>query len=273
MTKTEETYSKFTLSNQLSKEQIEFFDDNGFIHFKNFLQPNQVQGVIDALMILQEKWIADDVKQVNGIPIRYGFDENNNKIVHRFAFTSLHCELIHELANLSAIKSLTKLMDVPDARIAENEKDGVVVNQYINTGNSNMKQMGWHTDSLRDVFYGKRVMPMLNVGINLTDSKEQQGGLKVLKGTHKQGMYGMMFKKPYYVNNEADKNEVSIDTDAGDLTVHHGHIWHRVAPAPVIGIVSRRITMYIPIVCGKYMPKDENSFTPFYHKMNIFAKK
>lgn len=273
MTKTEAVYPKFILSNELTKEQIEFFDTNGFIHFKNFLQPDEVKEIIAAIMVLQNQWIAEDVKQVNGIPIRYGHDENNNPIVHRFAFTSLHCERVHQLAGHPFIKALTKLMDGIDARIAENEKDGVVVNQYINTGNSNMKQMGWHTDSLRDIFYGKRVLPMLNIGINLTDSKKEQGGLKVLKGTHKQGMYGMMFKKPYYVNNEADKNEVSIDTDAGDLTVHHGHIWHRVAAAPVTGIASKRITMYIPIVCGKYMPKDENSFTPFYHKMNIFAKK
>jgi phytanoyl-CoA hydroxylase len=28
--------------------------------------------------------------------------------------------------------------------------------------------------------------------------------------------------------------------------------------------------MYVPIITGKYMPKDENSKTPFYHR---FASK
>lgn len=268
-----ETYPRFTLDDELSGEQIQFFNANGYIHFKKFITPLQVQEILDALAVLQKKWVDQDVKQVNGIPIRYGFDDKHNKIVHRFAFTSLHCDEVHQLLKSPKLKALVKLLNMPGARIAENEKDGVVVNQYINAGSSKMKQMGWHTDSLRDIFYAQKVMPMLNVGICLTDSKKEQGGLKVLPGTHKQTLYNMLFKKPYYVNNEPDKNEVSIETDAGDLTVHHGHIWHRVATAPVTGRVSRRISMYIPIVCGKYMPKHEKSLTPFYHRMNIFAKK
>ena len=273
MTLPEESYHKFILNGEPTREQIAFFELNGFIHYKKFLDAASIQSIIGALNALQEKWIAEDVKEVNGIPIRYGYDENNKPIIHRFAFTSLHSEEVHNLVNHPSIQSLRKLLQIEDARLGENEKDGVVVNQYVNSSNSKMKQMGWHTDSLRDIFYGKRVRPMLNIGINLTDSKKEHGGLRVLRGTHKQSMYQMIFRKPYYVNNEQDENEVLIETDAGDITVHHGHIWHRVATAEMHGVESRRITMYIPIVCGKYSPKDSHSFTPIYHRMNIFAKK
>jgi len=268
-----ETYPKFYLHEELTKEQIGFFELNGFIHFKKFFNAEQVQEIIDALMKLQEKWIAENVKEVNGIPLRFGYDENNHLIIHRFAFSSLHSEYISHIVNLPAIQSLCGLLNEKDARIGENEKDGVVVNQYVNSANSKMKQMGWHTDSLRDIFYGRRILPMLNIGINLTDSKKEHGGLRVLKGTHKQSMYRMIFRKPYYVNNDQDENETVIETEAGDITVHHGHIWHRVATSDLEGKDSKRITMYIPIVCGKYSPKNENSFTPIYHKMNFFAKK
>ena len=268
-----ETYHTYSLQDNLTQEQISSFDLNGFIHFKKFLSESRIKEIIEALEVLQAKWIAANVKEVNGIPIRYGYDENNHLMIHRFAFTSLHSDVVKELVNSPALRSLCKLLPAPDARIGENEKDGVVVNQYVNSSNSKMKQMGWHTDSLRDIFYGRRVQPMLNIGINLTDSKKEHGGLRVLKGTHKQSMYQMIFRKPYYVNNERDENEVSIEAEAGDLTVHHGHIWHRVATSELQGKASRRITMYIPIVCGKYSPKDENSFTPIYHRMNIFAKK
>ena len=268
-----ESYDKFILNGEPTQEQIASFDLNGFIHFKKFLDEKTIQTVIEALIVLQEKWVAENVKEVNGIPIRYGWDENNKPIIHRFAFTSLHSEVVHKLVNHPSIQSLRKLLRVKDARLGENEKDGVVVNQYLNSSQSKMKQMGWHTDSLRDIFYGKRVLPMLNIGINLTDSKKIHGGLRVLKGTHKQSLYQMIFRKPYYVNNDEDENEVAIETDAGDITVHHGHIWHRVATSEIRGSESRRITMYIPIVCGKYAPKDEHSATPLYHRMNIFAKK
>ena len=35
---------------------------------------------------------------------------------------------------------------------------------------------------------------------------------------------------------------------------------------PGFGEKSRRRVMYVPVVTGKYMPKDKNSKTPFYHR-------
>ena len=51
----------------------------------------------------------------------------------------------------------------------------------------------------------------------------------------------------------------------GDIVVHDGRIWHRVAMSPYKGAASRRRVMYIPVIIGKYMPKNEDSTTPFYH--------
>jgi hypothetical protein len=43
----------------------------------------------------------------------------------------------------------------PDARIGDAEKDGVVINSYMNVPGSVYPQLGWHTDGLRDLFYGR----------------------------------------------------------------------------------------------------------------------
>lgn len=273
MTSSQTTYPKFSMGAELTQEQIQFFNENGFIHFKKFIDEDKVKQSLDGLMELQARWIAEGRKMVNGVPLKFGFDEHNNKIIHRFAFTSMYSEAFKELVSDPRMKSFNQLLGMTGARLGVNEKDGVVVNQYINTGQSKMKQMGWHTDSLRDIFFGQKVMPMLNVGLNLTDSKKEQGGLRIIPGTHKQSLYSMLFKKPYFVNNEPDKNEVAVETDAGDLTIHHGHMWHRVETAPTTGLRSRRITMYVPIICGRYMPRDEHSVTPFYHRLNALAKK
>ena len=61
--------------------------------------------------------------------------------------------------------------------------------------------------------------------------------------------------------------EIGFDISAGDLTVHDGRIWHRAALSPLYGEASRRRVMYVPVVTGKYMPKDANSKTPFYHRL------
>ena len=200
---------------------------------------------------------------MNGVPIKYGFDENGKVIVQRFAFTNQYSPAVNRFASSPDFSALKALLP-EGARIGLNEKDGVVVNHYVNTAGSNFFHMGWHTDSARDLFYGKKVAPMLNIGFYLDDSGEDQGGLRVLPGTHRQGLWNLLFRKKYYLNNYADKNEVLVEAKAGDLVIHDGRIWHRVAPSPFVGARSRRRVMYIPMIVGEYQPKTQSSRTPLY---------
>lgn len=257
-------YPKFTLGDQLTEEQINYFHKNGFIHFSSVASPEEVKSIIDSTEAIQNKWIKTGVKKINGVPIKFGHDENGREIVHRFPFTSQYSEPVHDFVSSQRVKCLQALLP-KGSRIAENEKDGVIVNHYVNTATSNFRQMGWHTDSMRDIFYGKKIMPMLNVGLYLDNSSSDKGGLRIIPGTHKQNLFSMLFKKAYFMNNEEDRNEMLVDAKAGDLVVHDGRIWHRVAMSPHIGAASRRRVMYIPVIVGKYMPKSEDSSTPFYH--------
>ncbi|REJ80459.1 MAG: phytanoyl-CoA dioxygenase [Bacteroidetes bacterium] len=265
------SYPKFSLGEKITAEQKSFFDENGFIHFEGVATAEEVQAIIESTEKIQEKWISDGVKKINGVPIKYGVDENNKQIVHRFPFTSNYSEPIHKFVNSNRVSCLKVLLP-EGARIAENEKDGVIFNHYVNTPMSNFRQMGWHTDSMRDIFYGKKVLPMLNVGLYLDSSSSDKGGLRIIPGTHKQNMFSMLFKKAYFLNNDEDKNEMLVDAKAGDMVVHDGRIWHRVAMSPHMGAASRRRVMYIPIILGKFMPKDESSSTPFYHHFQKLVK-
>jgi phytanoyl-CoA hydroxylase len=132
--------------------------------------------------------------------------------------------------------------------------------------------MGWHTDGLRDIFQGQKLNPMLNVGIHLSTLKKENGGLRVLPGTHKQSIYNMLFRKRYFLDNNADAHEIAITPEAGDLTIHDGRLWHRVAQSSVIGEESRRRVIYLPIIAGKYEPKNENSPTAFYQRFASLVK-
>ena len=98
-------------------------------------------------------------------------------------------------------------------------------------------------------------MPMLNVGLHLDDCPFNNGGLRVLPGTHKQNLLRQLFRKKYFLDNNPDKKEVGFDIEAGDLTIHNGSIWHRVEQSPHQGKKSIRRVMYIPIITGKYQPK------------------
>ncbi|HEX5554571.1 MAG TPA: phytanoyl-CoA dioxygenase family protein [Chitinophagaceae bacterium] len=263
---------KFVLGDEgVTLEQKAFFDEFGFIHFKNYFSTGQIEGALDAIAAIEKEWINASIEKINGIPIKYGKDENGRPIVQRFAFSSLQSEYLHQLLQDERIQSLKRFLG-EDARIAENEKDGLVINHYVNTGESNFTKLGWHTDGLRDLFTQFKLEPMLNVGIYLDDSPKEKGSLRIIPGTHKQGLKDMLLRKKYFVDNTEDPDEFIVEASAGDLTVHSGRLWHRVALASVQGRASVRRVMYFPIIKGKFKPKTHRSPTPIYHKLNRLIK-
>jgi phytanoyl-CoA hydroxylase len=256
----------FSISDKVTEEQFRYFDKYGLIVFRNFIPQETVTSFLNEIKRIEKQWLDEGVEKVNGIPLKFGKDEHGNKTIQRLCFTSLYSPILHNFLADPRLQALTGLVRPYEGRIGENEKDGLVVNNYIRTPNSAFSQMGWHTDSPRDLFMGQRIMPMLNVGMHLDNCPYENGGLRILPGTHKQGMLKLLFKKKYFVDHRPDPKEIGLDISAGDLTVHDGRLWHRVQQSPHYGEMSRRRVMYIPVVTGKYMPKDKNSKTPFYHK-------
>ena len=257
--------SNFHLGDTLTPDQLDFFEKNGVIVFRNFLSPEKISLYLEEIKRLEKIWIGEKREKINGIPLKFGKDELGNKTIQRLSFTSLFSDALHELLTDERLIQLFSFLTPYEGRIAENEKDGLVVNNYLNIPNSKFSQMGWHTDSPRDLFLGQKIMPMLNVGIHLDQCLFENGGLRVLPGTHKQGFFKLLFGKKYFIDNNDDNDEVGFDIQPGDLSLHDGRLWHRVKQSPKFGEESRRRVMYVPIVTGKYKPKDDQSKTPFYH--------
>jgi len=265
-------YPLFDLGPELTREQKEFFNKHGFIHFRNFITRETVSRIHQEMDKIRDQWLKENIDIVNGVPIKFGRDVDGKTIVQRYAFANKYSTFLQELLRDPRLKALFELIGLPDCRIGEDEKDGLVINHYVNSENSTFAQMGWHTDALRDIFYGQKVMPMLNVGIHLDNSSTDNGGLRLLPGTHNQGLYDMLFKKWYFYEKKADKNEIGLNVDAGDLTVHDGRLWHRVALSPYVGEKSRRRVMYVPVVTGKYIPKTAESKPLFYQRFMTSQK-
>lgn len=259
--------TRFHLENELTADQVAFFQQHGFLHFKNFVDKNTVSAFIREVETIQIQLLQNHTSKINGIPLKFGADVNGTPIIQRLAFASQYSSRLSHFLKDDRLKSLLQLLSPYDGRIGENEKDGLVVNHYINTENSQFKQMGWHTDSPRDLFLGSRILPMLNVGLHLDDCAAANGGLRILPGTHRQNIFQLLFRKKYFIDNNPDKKEVGFDIEAGDLTIHDGRLWHRVQQSSLIGEQSRRRVMYIPFITGAYQVKHANSPTPFYHKL------
>lgn len=259
--------SRFTLGTVITPEQFDFFNEHGIIVFRNFINPAAVQTYVNEIARIEQLWLNENREKVNGIPIKFGKTEQGDAMIQRFCFSSQFSNPLNLLLKDDRLNALSALLQPYEGRIGENEKDGLVINNYINTSNSAFTQMGWHTDSPRDLFLGQKIMPMLNVGIHLDTCLFDNGGLRVIPGTHKQNILKLLFGKKYFIDNTDDPREVGFDIYSGDLTVHDGRTWHRVKQSPLLGEASRRRVMYIPIVTGKYKPKSANSKTPLYQRL------
>lgn len=259
----------FQLGNKLSQEQLDFFNEHGVLQFRGFADEETVLLFLEEIKKVQKELLEKGTKIINGIPLKFGHDVTGERIIQRIAFTSHFSKPLSNFLKDERLQALLELLKPHEGRIGESEKDGLVLNHYVNTSNSEYKQLGWHTDSPRDIFLGSRIMPMLNVGLHLDDCPYENGGLRVLPGTHNQSLFRLLFRKKYFVDNDPDPNEAGFDIRGGDLTVHDGRLWHRVQQSPHIGEKSRRRVMYIPIVTGTYHPKHSNSPVPFYHKFRL----
>jgi hypothetical protein len=56
-------YRRFTLTETISTEQKNFFEEYGFIHFENFINADAVDEIIKASEEVQTKWLLNNTKR------------------------------------------------------------------------------------------------------------------------------------------------------------------------------------------------------------------
>ena len=80
--------TRFTLGPEITPEQHAFLDQHGFLIFEEVISSDEVKAVLTELDEVQNKWIAQDRKMNNGVPIFWGKDEDGEPFVQRFNFLS-----------------------------------------------------------------------------------------------------------------------------------------------------------------------------------------
>lgn len=265
-----ETLPAFELGDRLTAEQVEFLDTYGFIRFRRFASPATVAELRAEVEEIDRRLVAEGRTHVNGVPLIIGQRADGTRYVQRMPFASTFGPRLHAFLQDPRYRAILEIAG-PDFRIGERERDGLVVNHYRHEEGSSYTSLGWHTDSLRDLFYLEKPRRYLNVGFYLDDSPREKGGVRVLPGTHEQSLWSMLTRKWHFIDHEPDPNEVAIEAEAGDLTIHDGRLWHRVARATVTGDASQRRVMYLPLMNGPEKLKDENSPTPLYFHLRKLA--
>jgi hypothetical protein len=264
--------TRFDLGPAITAEQQSFLDRHGFLVFRQVVTPGEIEAILGEVDRIERDWLAEGRAKVYGIPLIRGRGPDGEPFIQRLAFTSCFSPLIHELVRDARFAPIRGLIGA-GTRVGDREKDGVVINRYINAPGSARPRLGWHTDGLRDLFYLRMPAPMLNVGLHFDRITAADGGLRLIPGTHRQGFWDMLARKPYFVSHDQDPGEIAIETEPGDLSVHDGRLWHRVASSPHRGRRSLRRSMYVPYLTDAYQPKSEDSPTPLYHHLNVAASR
>lgn len=263
--------TRFRLGPTITDEQRAFLDEHGFLVFEQVASSEELAGMLADLEEVQARWLAENRKFLNGIPLFVGKGASGEPFIQRFTFTSMFAPAIRQFVLDQRFEPVRRLIG-ENARVGHDEKDGVVVNRYINVPGSAYPQLGWHTDGLRDLFYLRMPQQMLNVGLHFDRVTAAEGGLRLIPGSHNQGFWDMCFRKLYFVSHAPDPKEIAVETQPGDLTVHDGRLWHRVARSPHTGLQSLRRSMYVPYLTGPYEPKSDQSGTPAYHHLGRMGR-
>jgi hypothetical protein len=262
---------RFDLGDHFTREQIEYLDTYGFIRFKGFTSRDTARELAEEVEEIDRRLVAEGRTQIHGIPLMIGSRKDGFRYIQRMVFASLFGERLHRFLEDPRFAAILEVAGA-DYRIGERERDGLVVNHFRHEEGSAYQRLGWHTDSLRDIAYFERPRRYLNVGYYLDDSPITKGGVRLIPFSHKQGIWPMLTRKLYFIDHEADAEEYAVEAEAGDLTIHDGRVWHRVAQAAVTGEASRRRVMYVPLMNGPLKEKHEGSPTPFYFRLKRLGR-
>jgi hypothetical protein len=253
----------FTLGERVTPEQAEFLETYGFIRFRGFASREKTRELLGEVREIERRLLAEGRAAVNGVPLYIGQTPDGRRYIQRLVFASTFGPRLHAFLQDPRLRGVLALAG-PDFRLGERERDGLVVNHFRNEPGSAYDCIGWHTDSLRDLFYFEKPRRYLNVGFYLSDSPIAKGGLRLIPFSHRQSIWGMLARKLHHRDRGPDPAEYALEAEAGDLTIHDGRIWHRVARSPLVGEASERRVMYLPLMNGPEKQKHEKSPTPFY---------
>lgn len=264
--------TRFTLGPQITAQQWAFLDQNGYLIFDGVASQDECDRISAEADRLAAEWLRTGRSKVYGIPLFRGKGVDGEPFISRLPFTSVFSDYIRAFVHDDRFTPIRDLIGA-NTRVGDEEKDGVVINRYLNVPGSAYPRLGWHTDGLRDLAYLRMPKRMLNVGLHFDHISADEGGLRLIPGTHDQGFRDMAFRKAYFLDHRIDPLEIAVETRPGDLTIHDGRLWHRVQQSPHTGARSLRRSMYLPYLTDDYQPKSDTSPTPIYHHLGRALRK
>ncbi len=268
--------TRFTLGASITAEQRAFLDEHGFLVFAKVAKLGRGRDDHERLIDrLEAMWIAEDRKSVRGIPLFWG--KNAGKpFLQRFPFTSTFSPDIQGVRSRRAVRADPRSRRLGRARRRRRER---------RRRHQPLHQRARQHSSAPRLAHRRPSRSLLpphaeadaqhRASLGSLHRRQRRPPPHPRQPWPRQGfwLYDVSFRKPYFVSHAADANEVTVETEPGDLTVHDGRLWHRVAVSTRTGPASLRRSMYVPYLTDPYEPKSEQSKMPLYHRLGAAIRK
>ena len=192
----------------LSEEQINFFNENGYLILRKWVPGDLLKYLQDA----SDKWIEEAHEKIeSGDYMHYGYvTKENRNIITRINFIN----------SKGKNESLEFLGSPYVAAVAESICGKNFVPAYealVIKQKSDRQCIPWHQDTVHKAEY-----PVLVYGLYLDESKKESGALKIIPKTHKKENDICEFVKHGW----DPPGVVQIEMEAGDLLLHEVMVVH-----------------------------------------------
>ena len=128
----------FTLGHELTAEQQSFFEEHGFIRFRGVATRDECDVLCAALDSLSSEWVETERESVLGIPLQWGY----RPMARSTCNLRVLLPLLEQRQGVLYLRPLNPSVACgEEARLAQTEKDGVVVNDFINDEGSTWESL------------------------------------------------------------------------------------------------------------------------------------
>jgi len=208
----------------LTRQQIEFYREHGYLHVEDAVTPQQL-----AALRQRTEELIEASREVSASNDVYDLDEGHSPAQPRLT----RIKLPHKVDPLfwDTLKH---------SRITEILRDLLGPNVMLQTSKLNTKAPGggqaveWHQDW---AFYPATNDDLLAVGLMLDDVDQENGPLQVIPGTHRGPLLSHLGPSGRFCGavdiDDPDfhrEKAVTLTGKAGSMTTHHARILHGSAP-------------------------------------------
>jgi hypothetical protein len=246
----------------LTEGQRRKLDENGWVRLPGVVSPPELAAVCADLDQVTANFLYEGRDKVLGLPILTAELGDGRSVISRLGYASYYVPRVRELVHDQRFDGVRRLI-APNAVLAERCRMGVIYNDLRGAPGAS-SQMGWHTDGHKLLIRGRWPIQNLQVCLHLDDAPQELGGVRVLPGTHTQGLWGLLFRKLLFVDKRPDPAEVALSANAGDVTIYDGRLWHRTDPGSVVG--SRRRQLWLKYLQVAEPDRNENSSASLFLK-------